>query len=59
MANWIAKAVANKGGLHRSLGIAAGKKIPAKAISKAMKSDSPKIAKQASFAKTLSSFKKK
>lgn len=28
MAKWIAKAVANKGGLHRSLHIPEGKKIP-------------------------------
>ena len=57
--NWIAKAVSNKGGLHKSLGVPQGTKIPAKKIAKAANSSNPKIAKQASLAKTLSSFKKK
>lgn len=56
--NWIAKATANKGGLHRSLGVPAGQKIPAKAITKATHSKSPTIAKQASLAKTLSKLRK-
>lgn len=56
--NWIAKAVgANKGGLHKSLGVPMGSKIPAKAINKAQKMGG-KVGKQAVLAKTLSKFKK-
>lgn len=58
-ANWIAKATANKGGLHRSLGVPAGTKIPAKAINKAARSNNPTVAKQASLAKTLSKLRNK
>ena len=53
MANWIAKATKNKGGLHRSLGVPKGKKIPAKKMAKAVKSKNPKVRKQAALAKTL------
>ena len=53
MANWIAKATKNKGGLHRSLGVPKGKKIPAKKMAKAAKSKNPKVRKQAALAKTL------
>lgn len=50
--NWIADATKNKGGLHRSLGIPQGEKIPAKKL--AIKStDSPKVKKQKNLAKTL------
>lgn len=55
--NWIAKATENKGGLHRSLGVPEGKKIPAKKLAKAAKSSNPKIRKQASLAKTLKKMK--
>lgn len=56
--NWVAGAVKNKGGLHRSLGIPEGKKIPAKTLAKAAK-EPGKVGKQARLAKTLASFKKK
>jgi len=36
-ANWIAKATQNKGGLHRALGVPAGKKIPVKKLAAGMK----------------------
>ena len=51
--NWIAKATKNKGGLHRSLGVPEGKKIPAKKMAKAKKSSNPKVRKQAALATTL------
>lgn len=55
MANWIAGAVKNKGGLHRSLGIAAGKKIPrSKILSAARKGG--RVGKQARLAETLEGF---
>jgi hypothetical protein len=55
---WIANAVKNKGGLHASLGIKPGKKIPASKLV-VKKSDSPKVVKQKNLAKTLKSFRKK
>lgn len=56
--NWIAKATKNKGGLHRSLGVPAGEKIPASKIEKATHSKSSKIRKQANLAKTLKGLRK-
>jgi hypothetical protein len=53
--NWIAGAVKNKGGLHKSLGIKAGKKIPAKRLAAATKKGG-KIGKQARLAQTLKGF---
>jgi hypothetical protein len=50
--NWIAGATKNKGGLHRSLGVPQGKKIPAAKINKAAKMGG-KVGKQARLAKTL------
>jgi hypothetical protein len=50
--NWIAGATKNKGGLHRSLGIPAGQKIPAKKINAAAKKGG-KVGAQARLAKTL------
>ena len=52
MANWIAKATRNKGGLHRSLGVPEGKKIPSGMISKAA-GRGGKVGKQARLAMTL------
>jgi hypothetical protein len=52
MAGWIAKATRNKGGLHRSLGVPEGKKIPVGMISKAASSGG-KVGKQARLAMTL------
>lgn len=57
--HWIKKAVGNKpGALHRALGVAPGKTIPAKKLAKAMRSSSPKVRKEAQLAKTLKGFKK-
>lgn len=50
--NWIAGATRNKGGLHRSLGIPEGQKIPAGKIEEAAKRGG-KVGKQARLAKTL------
>lgn len=55
--NWIAGAVKNKGGLHRSLGIPTGKKIPAAKVAKAAKMGG-KVGKQARLAQTLKGLKK-
>ena len=55
--NWIADATKNKGGLHKSLGIAADQKIPAKKL-QAAASKSGKVGKQARLAETLKSFRK-
>ena len=56
--NWIAGATKNKGGLHRSLDVPAGKKIPAKKLAAGAKSKNPKIRKQVALAKTLKKMKK-
>jgi hypothetical protein len=50
---WIKKATANKGGLHRSLGVPEGQKIPAGKLAKAANSSNPRVRKQAALAKTL------
>lgn len=50
--NWIAGATKNKGGLHRSLGVPEGKKIPYDMIEKAAQGTGKK-AKQARLAITL------
>jgi hypothetical protein len=57
--NWIAGAVENKGGLHRSLGVPEGQKIPAKKLAKARKSKNKKTRKQAILAETLAGLRKK
>lgn len=51
---FIQEATQNKGGLHRSLGIPQGKKIPVKRIKKAEHSRNPRIRKEANLAETLS-----
>lgn len=56
--DWIKGAVKNKGGLHRSLGVPEGEKIPAKKLAKAAKSGTPKVKKQVALAKTLGRFQK-
>lgn len=59
MANWIKKAVGkNPGGLHKSLGVPEGKKIPAKKVAAAAKKGG-KIGKEAKLAQTLSKLRKK
>ena len=56
--HWIAKATENKGGLHRSLGIPEGKRIPDSRIEKATHSDNERIARQARLAETLKHLRK-
>ena len=55
--NWIAAATKNVGGLHRSLGIQAGKPIPKGKITEAAKKGG-KVGKQARLALVLARFKK-
>lgn len=50
--NWIAGAIKHPGALHKSLGVPAGKKIPASKLRAAAKGDS-KTAKRARLAITL------
>lgn len=57
MANWIANATKNKGGLHRSLGVPEGKKIP-KAKVKAAAKRPGKVGKEARLAETLGKLRK-
>ena len=59
MANWIAKATKNKGGLHRATGTPEGQKISAKKMAKAANSKSPKVRKEVALAKTLGKLRKK
>ncbi len=54
--NWIKGATKNKGGLHRSLGVPQGKKIPASKIAAAAKKPG-KVGKQARLAQTLKGLK--
>lgn len=49
---------ANRGLLHKKLGIAEGKKIPEAKIEKAEKSSSPKLRKEAQFAENFGKRKK-
>lgn len=60
--NWIQKGkdkgTIRAGGLHRSLGIPEGKKIPASKIEKAEHSRNPKIRSQANLAETFSHIRK-
>ena len=52
---WIQKAISKPGALHKALGVPEGKKIPASKL--AVKStDSPKMAKRKTLAKTLRGF---
>lgn len=55
--NWIAGATENKGGLHRSLGVPEGEKIPKSKIDEAAKKGG-KVGKQARLAKTLGKLNK-
>lgn len=49
---WIAEATRNKGGLHRSLGVPMGKKIPAGKIAAAA-GKKGRVGRQARLAQTL------
>jgi hypothetical protein len=55
--NWIAKAKIKKGGLHRSLGIPSGKKIPHNLLERAA-SRGGKVGKQARLAETFAKMRK-
>lgn len=54
---WVQEAVKNKGGLHESLGVAKGKKIPVARIQAASKKGG-KVGRQARLALTLRKMKK-
>ena len=56
--NWIAGAVKNKGGLHRSLGVPEGKNIPEEKVRAAAKKGG-KVGKQARLALTLGRLRRK
>ena len=56
--NWIAEATKNKGGLHRSLGVPEGQKIPASKIAAAAQKGG-KVGKLARLAQTLGKLRKK
>ena len=58
MANWIAGAVKNKGGLHRSLHVPENQKIPEKKIVKAEHSSDERVRREANLAMTLKSMRK-
>jgi hypothetical protein len=49
---WIAKAIKKPGALHKQLGVASDKKIPAKKLNKAAEKGG-KLGKRANLAKTL------
>lgn len=56
---WIAGATKNKGGLHRSLSVPEGKKIPVSKLNAAARGEyGEKAQKQAQLAKTLRKMKK-
>jgi hypothetical protein len=48
---------ANKGKLHRALGVPAGKTIAASLVEKALHSKSPALRKEANFAKNAKKWK--
>lgn len=56
---WIKEAISKPGALHKQLGVAKGKKIPAAKMAKAAKSSNPTTKKRVALAKTLKGFKKK
>lgn len=57
---WIQKALpkSSKGKLHKELGVPEDKKIPAKKLNKAAKSNNPTLRKRAQLAKTLKGMNK-
>lgn len=59
MANWIKNAIKNPGALHRQLGIAEGKKIPASRLDAARHSKNGLLRKRAILAATLGKFNKR
>lgn len=57
--DWIQKAVKKPGGLHQSLHIPKGQKIPETKIEKAAHAKSPLVRKRANLALTLKKLSKK
>jgi hypothetical protein len=55
---WIQKAIKHPGALHKELGVAEGKKIPAKKLAAAAKKPG-KLGQRARLAETLKGMKKK
>ena len=55
---WIQKAIAKPGALHKQLGVAEGKKIPAKRLAKAAEKGG-KLGQRARLAETLKKMHKK
>lgn len=55
---WIQTADISKGGLHRSLGVPAGEKIPAGKVEAATHSSDPKVRRQANLAQTFAHIRK-
>ena len=55
---WIQAAIKHPGALHKKLGVAKGKKIPAKKLNKAAHSKNKAERRMANLAKTLKSFHK-
>lgn len=53
---WIKSAIRHPGALHKELGIAEGKKIPAKTLARAAKAGG-KLGQRARLAETLKSFR--
>ncbi len=56
---WISGAIKHPGALHKTLGVAKGKKIPAAALKKAENSKNPLTRKRAVLAETLKKMHKK
>ena len=56
---WIQEAIKKPGALHKELGVAKGKKIPAAKLEKAEHSKNPKTRKRAVLAETLKKMHKK
>ena len=56
--NWIAGAIKKPGALHKQLGVAEGKKIPAKTLAQAAEKGG-KLGQRARLAETLRGMKKK
>jgi hypothetical protein len=60
MANkWIQKAIKHPGALRKSLGVKAGKTIPAAKLAKATKSPNATLARRARLAQTLRKLRNK
>lgn len=53
--NWIKSAIKKPNALHKALGVPEGKKIPMKKLT-VKSTDSPKMAKRKTLAKTLRGF---